>query len=89
MHDSGAALCGHLEAEQNKESVFTWGCPSAEYQSPSRLSGGMFMYDKIHHKLKKKKKKERKKKQGCPQWVSEPDHVEKGIHMDWRNSSSS
>ena len=34
-----ATLCGQLEAKWNKESICTWGCHSAEYQSPSRVRG--------------------------------------------------
>ena len=34
-----AALCGQLDAEWNKENIWTWGYPIAEYQSPSRVRG--------------------------------------------------
>ena len=34
-----AALCVQLDAEWNKESIWTWGYPIAEYQSPSRVRG--------------------------------------------------
>ena len=39
MDGGGPALCGQSESEWNKESVCTWGCASAEYQSPSRVRG--------------------------------------------------
>jgi len=35
----GAGLGGQLEAEWNKNNIYTWGCASAEYQSPSRIRG--------------------------------------------------
>ena len=43
MDGGGAAPCGQLETEWNKESVCTWGCVSAEYQSPSRVRGYVYI----------------------------------------------
>lgn len=37
MDGGGAGLCGQLE--WNKESICTWGCASAKYQSPSMIKG--------------------------------------------------
>ena len=39
MNGCRSDLCGQLEAEQNKENICIWGCPSAEYQSPSQVRG--------------------------------------------------
>ena len=39
MDGGGLALCGQVETECNKESICTWGCASAKYQSPSRVRG--------------------------------------------------
>ena len=43
MDGGGPAPCGQLETEWNKESVCTWGCVSAEYQSPSRVRGYVYI----------------------------------------------